>query len=237
MPHPITSTQHTTETTRPLNRERILDAAIALIEAEGPGALSMRRLGSTLGVEGMAIYHHFSGRDELLAAIGDRLLGPLHELGPAQDWRSACRRFAIALRDVAAARPATFALLGLQPFDTPASLEPVERLLGVLVAAGFSPGRALAIYRATVSYGRGYALAEATGFTVDAAQAAGRARLSTLPSDAFPILAARAHELAELDADEAFALGLDALIDGLADPQPTNPSHTTAPPHACGESV
>ena len=82
---------------QPLNREVILDGAIALIERDGPASLSMRRLGSELGVEGMAIYHHFQGREELLAAIGDRLLEPLHELELGDDWRDACRRFAIAL--------------------------------------------------------------------------------------------------------------------------------------------
>ncbi len=107
----------------------ILDGAIALIERDGPASLSMRRLGSELGVEGMAIYHHFQGRDELLAAMGDRLLEPLHELELGDDWRDACRRFAIALRDIAVIRPATFQLLGLQPLDTRAALEPVERLL------------------------------------------------------------------------------------------------------------
>ncbi len=66
---------------RPLNREVILDGAIALIERDGPASLSMRRLGSELGVEGMAIYHHFQGREELLAAIGDRLLEPLARAG------------------------------------------------------------------------------------------------------------------------------------------------------------
>ena len=196
----------------------ILDAAIELIERDGPGALSMRRLGSRLGVEGMAIYHHFAGRDELLSAIGDRLLTPLHALDPAGDWREACRRFATVLRDLAVARPATFQLLGLQPFDTPTSLRPVEELLQVLVTAGFTPGTALGIYRAIVSYARGYALAEATGFTVDAAHPAGRRRLGALPRDAFPVLAGRAKDLAELDADAGYELGLGALLVGLADP-------------------
>ncbi len=203
---------------RPLNRDVILDTAVALIEREGPDALSMRRLGSMLGVAGMAIYHHFAGRDELLSAIGDRLLEPLHELELGDDWREACRRFATALRNVAAARPATFQLLGLQPFDTPSSLRPVERLLSVLVANGFAPADALAIYRAIVSYARGYALAEASGFTVDAALPAGRRRLGALPRREFPILAGRARELAELDADAGYALGLDAMLGGLADP-------------------
>ncbi len=201
---------------RPLNRDVILDGAIALIEREGSGALSMRRLGTRLGVEGMAIYHHFDSRDELLNAIGERLLRSVHELELGDDWREACRRFATAMRDLALAQPATFQLLGLQPFDTQMSLQPVERLLQVLICEGFCPSAALGIYRATVSYARGYALAEATGFTVDAARSAGRRRLATLPAAEFPILGGRAGELAELDADAGWELGLDALLTGLA---------------------
>jgi Tetracyclin repressor-like, C-terminal domain len=90
----------------------------------------------------------------------------------------------------------------------------------VLVKRGFSPGDALAIYRATVSYARGYALAEATGFTVDATRPAGRRRLAALPRDEFPILSGRAKELAALDPDAAYELGLRALLAGLADPGP-----------------
>ena len=178
----------------------------------------MRRLGASLGVEGMAIYHHFAGRDELLAAIGDRLLGPLQDLDLDGGWREACRRFGRALRDLAVAMPSTFRLLGLQPFDTPVSLRPVERLLGVLVDHGFSPADALGVYRATVSYARGYALAEVTGFTVDAADRDGRRRLAALPRREFPILAGRAKELAGLYPNAAFELGLGALLAGLADP-------------------
>ena len=196
----------------------ILDGAIKMIERDGPASLSMRRLGSSLGVEGMAIYHHFRGRDELLAAIGDRLLEPLCELNLGNDWREACRRFATALRGIAMSRPATFQLLGLQPLNTPGALEPVERLLGVLVGVGFTAPQALATYRATVSYARGYALAEATGFTVDAAHPAGRERLAALPVAEFPILAGQASQLEDLDADAAFDLGLDALLFGLGGP-------------------
>ena len=87
----------------------------------------------------------------------------------------------------------------------------------MLVAAG-SRGTALGIYRAIVSYARGYALAEATGFTVDAAHPAGRRRLRALPKDAFPVLAGRAKELAELDADAGYELGLNALLSGLTNP-------------------
>lgn len=191
--------------------------AIALIEREGPDALSMRRLGARLGVEGMALYHHFTSRDELLGAIADELLAPLDELESIDDWREACRNFATALRGVAVQRSATFQLVGLQPFDSPSALRPVEQLLEVLVRHGFSPPRALAIYRAIVSYARGYALAEATGFTVDATRPAGRRRLGALPADQFPVLAGRAEELAALNADDAYLLGLDAMLRGMAE--------------------
>lgn len=163
----------------------------------------------------MAIYHHFENREDLLSAIGDRMLEPLHDLELSDDWREACRRFATALRDVAVAQPATFQLLGLQPLDTPSALRPVERLLSMLVTHGFTPADALGIYRATVSYARGYALGEATGFTVDAARPAGRRRLAALPRAEFPILAGTVQEMSALDPDSAYELGLDALLSGL----------------------
>ena len=80
------------------------------------------------------------------------------------------------------------------------------------------------MYRAAVSYARGYALAEATGFTVDAAKPDGRRRLAALPRGEFPILAGRARELAALDADSGYELGLEALLTGFADP---NAAHRT----------
>ncbi len=200
----------------PLSRRSIVTSAIALIERDGPDALSMRRLGGRLGVEAMALYHHFGSRDELITAIADDLLAPLENLTPAAEWTEACRRFATTLRNVAVEHPATFRLVGLQPFDSTSALRPVEALLQALVRAGFSPARALAIYRAVVSYARGYALAEATGFTVDATDPSGRGRLAALPPDQFPVLAGRAHELSALDADHAYTLGLDAILHGLA---------------------
>lgn len=219
MAHSATFTRTRQLARRPLNRDVILDAAIGLIEEHGAGALSMRRLGARLGVEGMAIYHHFDSRDELLGAIGDRLMEPLHGLELGDDWREACRRFATALRDLAVAQPATFQLLGLQPLDSIPSLRPVERLLATLVDRGYSPATALAVYRAIVSYARGYALAEAAGFTVDAARPAGRRRLAALPRGEFPILGGRARELSALDAGAAYRLGLEALLCGLPDPR------------------
>jgi AcrR family transcriptional regulator len=201
-----------------LSREQIVEAAIELVERDGSEALSMRRLGSELGVEGMAVYHYVAGREDLLSAIADRIYQPLSGLDSTSDWREDCRCFASELRRIAMARPATYVLVGLTPLETPASLRAVERLLGRLVAAGFAAHQALAVYRAVVSYAHGYVLAEAAGVAVDAASADGRRRLTALDRRSFPILRGRAKDLARLDSDGAFAFGLRALVDGLPSP-------------------
>jgi AcrR family transcriptional regulator len=199
-----------------LSRDRIVAAAIALIERDGPDALTMRRLAGELGVEAMSLYNHVANREQLLAAIGDRMLEPLRDIPLDAPWPECARRFASALRAIGVEHPATFRLVGLQPLDTPISLEGVERLLQALVTQGVSSVDALAIYRAVASYARGYALAETTGFTVDAADAAARDRLRALPAADFPVLSGQAGELAALDADRGFRHGLDALLAGLA---------------------
>jgi AcrR family transcriptional regulator len=199
---------------RGLTKERIVSQAIALIEREGEDALTMRRLGSRLGVQAMSLYHHVGGRDELLDAISAKTFESVTEVELGDDWREALMRFGAALRDVAVAQPRTFRLVGLQPLDAPLAV--AERVLAVLVAAGFEPADALAIYRAVASYARGYGLGEAHGFTVDAAGAEQRAALRSLPRAEFPILAGRVRDLAKLDADRGFELGLRALIGGVA---------------------
>jgi AcrR family transcriptional regulator len=60
----------------PLSRERVVETAIALADDHGVDALTMRRLGSALGVEAMSLYHHVSNKDDVLEECGDRLRHP-----------------------------------------------------------------------------------------------------------------------------------------------------------------
>jgi AcrR family transcriptional regulator len=53
----------------PLTKERIIRAAIELIDRDGPTALSMRRLGAELGIEAMSLYHHFPNREALVDTV------------------------------------------------------------------------------------------------------------------------------------------------------------------------
>lgn len=198
-----------------LHEPEIVDAAIRLVERDGVEALSMRRLGAELDVEAMSLYHHVANRQALLDAIAGRVLEPVARLEHGEDWRAACERFAVALRGVALAHPACFRLVAFGPLEH-SSLMPVERLMSVLLRGGFRPAEALAVYRALASYTRGYALAEAAGFTVDGRSGEGRRRLAGLDPAVFPVLHGWSDSLRELTPDAAFRMGLDALLDGIA---------------------
>ncbi|CAB4911635.1 unannotated protein [freshwater metagenome] len=200
---------------RGLTRDAVLDAAIALVEREGSASLTMRRLGTELGVEAMSLYHHVANRDAVLAGMAERLMSRFPAPPPHAGWQDAGEWFARQLRMVAATSPQTFALTAMAPLRSPAALEPVEAVLDALVRGGATPAGALVAYRALASYARGYALAEVVGFTVDASTAAGAADLDALDPAAFPILGGRAGELHEVGPDRAFDAGLRALIDGL----------------------
>src|SRR5690348_2526747 len=62
---------------QPLSRERILEAAVELVDEHGIEALSMRRLGQTLGYEAMSLYNHVSNKDDLLDGILDLVLAEM----------------------------------------------------------------------------------------------------------------------------------------------------------------
>lgn len=171
-----------------LSLETIVSAAVELVERDGEQALSMRRLGSELGVQAMSLYHHVANRQELEAAIAARILQPAREVALGDDWAEATARFGRALRQVAVTHPHCFRLVGVQALEAP-RLE-AQRLLDVLVAAGFKRVEALTLYRAVASYARGYALGETAGFVVGAG---------------------------EVDADKVFESGLAALVRGFAD--------------------
>ena len=88
----------------PLTVQSILKEATALADEGGLAALSMRALGRRLGVEGMAVYHHFANKDALLDALVDQVF---HEMalpeGP--DWRAGLRARSVSERLVLRRHP------------------------------------------------------------------------------------------------------------------------------------
>jgi len=82
-----------------LTRERILRAAITLADRDGIESLSMRKLGTKLGVEAMSLYNHVENKDEILAGMIDLVGSEIELPSDEADWKAAVRRSAISARD------------------------------------------------------------------------------------------------------------------------------------------
>jgi AcrR family transcriptional regulator len=166
------------ELTRPsgLDRERILQAAVDFIDEQGLASLTMRRLGSALGVEAMALYRYVPGREDLLDGVVNRVVETLWDdddgddvyIGDHNGWQDYLVRLAHGMRRIALAHPAVFPLVASRPPAAPwvrpplRSLRLVESFLGTLHDAGFSDPAAVAAYRAYSSFLLGHLLLEVT---------------------------------------------------------------------------
>jgi AcrR family transcriptional regulator len=203
-----------------LSRAAIFSCALRLIDAEGAGALTMRRLGAEMGVEAMSLYRHVSSKAALLDGVAAQLMAE-HEVGSDDlDWAVTAYRFSLRIREIAQAHPAAFELVGLRALNTVDAMRPVEALLAALRAGGFPPDRAVAAFRLLSGHARGFALSEAAGFTLAkpsrASQGDGeRLTGDKLPADEFPAIHELAGELARKSTEEDFRAGIDTIITGL----------------------
>ncbi|HEY5389443.1 MAG TPA: TetR/AcrR family transcriptional regulator C-terminal domain-containing protein [Solirubrobacteraceae bacterium] len=187
-----------------LSRQAILAAALELLDREGADALTMRRLGSELGVEAMSLYRHVTDRDELLEGLADFLATELEPRRGEVEWPDALRTFAGELRALARRHPAAFSLVGMRVLATPYVLRPIEEVLASLRSGGFTPARAILAYRLVSSYARGYALAELSGFAIEVA-----------PDAPLPAVRALGRRLASEPTESSFRAGLETIIAGL----------------------
>ena len=123
----------------PLNRERVLRAAVALADDAGIESLSMRRLGQELGVEAMSLYNHVSNKDDILAGILDLVVGEIDLRAEDTEWKATMRRIALSAHEVLRRHPWAPSLLVTRPEMTGAARwRQMDTMLGTLRAAGFS---------------------------------------------------------------------------------------------------
>ncbi|MFD3944030.1 TetR/AcrR family transcriptional regulator [Streptomyces sp. NPDC058579] len=197
-----------------LSRERIVETASALVDAEGLAALSTRRLAAELGVSGPSLYNHFRTKDEILDAVADAVSAKvdlsMFEEGDDRDWRTALHDWAASYRAALADHPNIVPVLAQGPGRRPAGLRVADAVFGAMVRAGWPPAQATYIGALMRYFVTGSALGSfARGFVDDEA--------AYDPAD-YPHLG-QAHLLAEhrQKVDEgAFDTGLRALLDGLA---------------------
>ena len=213
-------------TPRSLSREAIVDAALAVLDAEGLDAVTMRRVAEALGTGPASLYAHVEDKDEMVAAVLDRIIAevPLPDPIDPEHWED-------QLKDIGRAARAAFgrhrdiarASLGNIPTGEGA-LPLMNAMVGVLLAGGVSEKVAswsvdiLSLYVTATSYEE--SLEDAFGHSDPVAQAEFHDQLNqyfaALPKDRFPYLFALAGPLTEGDGDDRFDFGLDLLVRGIA---------------------
>jgi AcrR family transcriptional regulator len=207
-----------------LSRARILDAAQSLIDRDGDGALTFRRLGAELGADPTAAYRHFRNKDELLLALGDRLFGEaidptMAAIPPDADWRTVLRLSAHSLRNTLVRHPKLATLISVRVTQGEHEALAIERMLASLAQTGLPTREIVAIQRAIADTVLAWSAFSAAFVALPpAAKARDAAAWVTtyrqLPPEEFPhINAARPH-LDEFD--DAFDIALDLMFDGIA---------------------
>ncbi|MFD9907838.1 TetR/AcrR family transcriptional regulator [Streptomyces sp. NPDC059063] len=195
-----------------LSRERIVDAARALVDAEGLAAVSTRRLAAELGVSGPSLYNHFRTKDQILEAVADSVSAQvdLSMFEDGRDWRAALHDWAVSYRAALTLHPNIVPVLARGPGRRPAGLRLADAMFGAMVEAGWPPAQATSVGALMRYFIMGSALGSFAGGFVDDEAAYD-------PAD-YPHLG-QAHLLAErqeLVDERAFEVGLAALLDGLA---------------------
>jgi AcrR family transcriptional regulator len=196
--------------------DRILAAALELVDEQGAEALSMRSLAQRLESGTATLYRHFANRSELVAMMVDRMLGEIDfdaETVATLGWQQACILFAQSMFE-ALGRHGNVAslLIGYVPMG-PNALAHRERILAVLLDNGFSPVVAAHAYATVSRYVLGFAIQLAGSGTAqqDALLAAA---FHELDPSRYPATIAVADDL-PVPLEEEFAYGLRLIVAGL----------------------
>ncbi len=209
-----------------LSRDQIVRAAIELVDAEGPDALSMRKLAARMGVGAMSLYWHVERKSDLLELVADAIFGELDlPEEPSGDWRADLRRIAVATRALFTRHPWLLQSMGSGvPHTGPNFLRHVEFTFASLARLGVPMPVMIATAGAVDSYVFGSTLEQAMEGNMPT-EPDERVALATLYQAAidrgnYPTLSAMREIFSDWTdsataSDERFLFGLEALLDGL----------------------
>lgn len=197
----------------PLSRDRVLRAALDLVDREGVDALTMRRLGRELGVEAMSLYGYVDSKEDLIEGVVEQVFRqmPLIVPGPGR-WQDRLRRHAAAYRSVLLDHPNAVRLVAHRPLTTEGIAAFVDSALAELQAVGLDLGTADRVLGVIASFTLGH-VSEEVGDELRAASDDSR-RVAPVDAERFPHLAA-VGATKPTDYDREFDLGIDFIVAGL----------------------
>jgi len=204
----------------PLSRERIIRAALRVMDEEGLEAVSMRRIGRELGVEAMSLYNHVRDKEDILDSLCEEVLTEFR-IPEAEDWAEAARLGAGEYRRLLLAHPNVLTLMTERksPMTDPDSLRAYEFGLDIFRRAGLSAVDSMKAFHAFGGYIMGYVTME-LGTMVGGLKDEEHARaheemFRVVQTVDLPRLRETLPYLIDLDVEEQFDFGLDLLIEGI----------------------
>jgi AcrR family transcriptional regulator len=206
-----------------LTRGAVVDRALALADASGLDALTIRKLATELGVTPMALYWHFRGKEELLEGLAERIWSELDiSVDAALPWPDQLRALLTSLISVLRAHPAaTQLLMQSEKRNSEAALNANEVALELLRTAGFSPQDASAIARTALWTGIMLVMSEPGIESLDDVERTELQRkkqvvFATLPPARYPRLVECAIPMTACDDPEThYQFGVDMFMAGV----------------------
>ena len=205
-----------------LSRDRIVEAALELLDEQGFDAVTMPSLAKRLGVGTMSLYRHVDDKDDLIDAVAVRVLsGVAVPNGDADDWKGRVVGYLRALRAATLAHPALSRILAERGLTVGPVFDQLEGVHAVLRAAGFSDVGAVRAFYALLTYVFGFVVWELPRVHLQPAAAytaAWNDALDRLDRSDYPNLHALRRQLTTTASSEQFEYGLAHLVGALNPP-------------------
>jgi AcrR family transcriptional regulator len=215
-------TQRTERRADALSKERIVEAAIEILDTDGESALTFRALSARLATGSGAIYWHVANKNDLLAAATDDVIARvMTEVVGGAEPREAIRAIALGVFDAIDAHPWVGAQLSREPWQS-AVLQIFESVGGKLLALGVPERAQFDCASALVNYVLGLAgqyaaaarllagVADRSAFLATVA-----ARWAQLDPAEYPFMRQVATQLRDHDDREQFLAGIDLILAGI----------------------
>ncbi|HCT76037.1 MAG TPA: TetR family transcriptional regulator [Micromonosporaceae bacterium] len=193
-----------------LSLDRIVQAAIAIADAEGLGALSMQRVATDLGAGTMSLYRYVPGKEELINLMVDRVVGDPPTLD-SESWRTDLRTWAHASHDVFRRHPWSLSAVTGKRSLGPNETAWAESALAALSGTGLSPAERLKVVNVVNGQVRGAAQISPGHGPVLNIEALSRPEVA----QRFPSLMAVLSSDEEFDMADVFEFGLQRILDGI----------------------
>jgi len=220
---------------RGLSRAEIIKAAIAVADAEGPDAISMRGIARELNAGAMSLYWYVGSKEELLDLMLDSIEAEIEVPEPSGDWRADLGAYAHRTRAAMSRHRWAMEFIGSRPPSRPADVRNLERLLGLLDGTGVDDARVImGIFMTVATFVIGAVMREAQEIRFQREQEQAEANLTDEEiraereryrtwfeaSGRYPRITRLMESGIDPDdpatRDERFQFSLDCVLDGIA---------------------